>query len=413
MVSSLDVSLAGIPCGVVVQTRAGDLKFEYLDSYSREQTPISLSMKDFTIRYPKAKVLPFLQGLLPDNEYALNAIAASCGGNPRNPYSLLQHVGFEVAGALEFQDASQSHAGISDSDKALDQNEIEKLVQSKLFEYENGRLPIRDQGRISLAGAQPKLALHKSVGGEWYLPNRSRLSTHIIKPGPPSFRNLEIIEHQSLLAAGFLGLKVAESSAQMFGATGVFITKRFDRVYKAGTLVRKHQEDFCQALSMLPERKYDLSVKNIAQLFQEIPLSMDRKQVTQDFFSGLVFSVFSASTDAHGKNYSLVLEGENVSLSPLYDLASTLEYPNLAKKSAIKINGKENLDEILETDLLIEAKKLKIDSDFAEHSISKIRNEILLAFENARDVIVKSEIMPNAPQVTSRVLDSLRIYSSK
>jgi serine/threonine-protein kinase HipA len=50
-----------------------------------------------------------------------------------------------------------------------------------------------------------------------------------------------------------------------------------------------------------------------------------------------------AGTDAHAKNYSLLLSGDRVRLAPLYDISSALPYPEQMNphkvKLAMKIGG--------------------------------------------------------------------------
>jgi len=56
-----------------------------------------------------------------------------------------------------------------------------------------------------------------------------------------------------------------------------------------------------------------------------------------------------AGTDAHAKNYSLLLSGPQVRLAPLYDVASILPYDefDLRKvKLAMKIGGEYKLSQI-------------------------------------------------------------------
>ena len=45
------------------------------------------------------------------------------------------------------------------------------------------------------------------------------------------------------------------------------------------------------------------------------------------FFDAVTFNWLIGGTDAHAKNYSLLLAGPQVRLAPLYDVASALPYP--------------------------------------------------------------------------------------
>ena len=90
MTTELNVILGERSCGTVRKTPAGDFKFQYLDTYQDAWTPLSLSMRDYSLTYPKSKILPFLQGLLPDNPNALEVMARKYGVSSRNPFDLLK-----------------------------------------------------------------------------------------------------------------------------------------------------------------------------------------------------------------------------------------------------------------------------------------------------------------------------------
>lgn len=93
-----------------------------------------------------------------------------------------------------------------------------------------------------------------------------------------------------------------------------------------GRWVRLHQEDLCQSMAVLPQKKYQVdggpSVRQIARLFRSLPDAQDRVRNAERFYDALVFSLASQGTDAHAKNYSLLLEGDHARLAPLYDLGS-------------------------------------------------------------------------------------------
>ena len=154
-----------------------------------------------------------------------------------------------------------------------------------------------------------------------------------------------------------------------------------------------------------------MTISHISQLFQEIPVNDDRKTVSLEFFHGLVFNVLSASTDAHGKNYSLVLDGTSVQLAHLYDLSSSITFPQLALTSAMTINGKTQLKEIRDGDLLAEAKRLKIDQAVATETIQRFRSNLLDAFDQARIKLLLDIDSKTARKITSDLLDGLNSFA--
>jgi serine/threonine-protein kinase HipA len=85
------------------------------------------------------------------------------------------------------------------------------------------------------------------------------------------------------------------------------------------------------------------------------------------FVDALIFNWLIAGTDAHAKNYSLLLgSGGAVRLAPLYDLASVLPYQKIdlqKAKLAMKIGGEYRLRSIGLRQWQKFAKELHLDED--------------------------------------------------
>lgn len=408
------VELSGIECATVTETKDGNLWLAYRDDYPEDATPISLSMPVGPLRYPKSRVLPYLQGLLPDNENALKALARKYDVSANNPFRILRHIGHEVAGALEFTPKNSPPRQTSEVAGELDSMAIEKILINKINEYEDGTSSEGYEENLSLAGAHAKIALHKSPSGKWYEPHGQNISTHIIKPVPPRWKNLDVVEHQTMLAAKKLGLNVANSQIVSFGSTQAFVTERYDRVVDVtGTLKRIHQEDLCQALSVPPSKKYQRNdggpgVGDIAKLLNEVQSADDRRTMATEFFKGLTFNVLARCTDAHAKNYSILLSKQKVELAPLYDLSSGVIYSaRLDMKSAMSINSKYRFDEIGLRDFIVEAKRLKVDPDWAEGWLQELESNLLEAFNEAGAAIRESATSQLVQQTTVNLVDAI------
>jgi serine/threonine-protein kinase HipA len=121
--------------------------------------------------------------------------------------------------------------------------------------------------------------------------------------------------------------------------------ERYDRVKQDGTWLRIHQEDVCQALGVRPEMKYQNeggpSPQAIGKLIRDY--STESEGDLQVFFLALIFNWFIGGSDAHAKNYSLLLgSNQGVRLAPLYDISSALPYDGIARrklKLAMKIGS--------------------------------------------------------------------------
>ena len=106
---------------------------------------------------------------------------------------------------------------------------------------------------------------------------------------------------------------------------------RYDRLRTGGGLfMRLHQEDTCQSLGVSPLRKYENEggpgpADIVDLLLRE---SDDAATDVAAFLDALAFNWVIGGTDAHAKNYSLLISAGSVRLAPLYDLISILPYPH-------------------------------------------------------------------------------------
>ena len=135
----------------------------------------------------------------------------------------------------------------------------------------------------------------------------------------------------------------------------VLIIKRYDRLEENGKLIRIHQEDFCQALGIMPENKYEEeggpSFASCIRLIENN--SSDPIRDLEAFLEMGIFNFFIGNCDAHGKNFSfLMFEDGRIRLAPFYDLTSTAIYPELDRNTAMKYGNEKRLDRITYQDLV-------------------------------------------------------------
>jgi len=236
------------------------------------------------------------------------------------------------------------------------------------------------------------VALFRFPDGSWGVPRDSTPTTHVLKPAVAALPDHDVNEFVSMAAARALGLDVADHElVRTVSGTHVYVTRRFDRVERDGVWHRLHQEDFCQAMSVDPSRKYQdqggPSVRQIARVVAENVTDHDARSATQRaLFDSLVFTVASQNTDAHAKNYSLVLSGSDVRLAPLYDLGSHAPYPmrgGAPLQSAMSIGDEYALDAIGEGQFRDVARSLSIPADEAVDRYRRIVGGVAEAYETA------------------------------
>lgn len=355
---TLDIYIGEEQCGTLQEDRHGQLSFEYLHGYNG--VSLSLSMPVSLERYGDRTVRPYLMGLLPDEATTRNAIGAQHGVSGNNPFRLLEIIGLDCPGAVQAYPhnvALPAKEGAGKLSK-LKESDIEQILAS-LREDAASAWTDNDSpssgGRWSLAGCQAKIALRQQ-DGEWYSCNGNAASTHILKPGVVGYDKQALVEHISMQAARLAGLPVAKTQYRLFGSEPGVIIERYDRtIDDAGHVLRIHQEDFCQALSISPEIKYaEQGGPTTPQIIDMLKTTgVNAKENIYRFILYLFFNYLIGATDAHGKNHSIahVAPGE-VRLAPLYDVASIAPYETLVPRrrkplrAALSIGGENRFGEV-------------------------------------------------------------------
>ena len=352
MTKELVALLGGREVGRVRQDPRGRLSFAYDDRWrgAPDAYPLSLSVPLAASEHGAGPVEAFLWGLLPDNADILDRWGRRFQVSPRNAFALIGHVGEECAGAVQFVRPDRVKSLLGAARKAvqwLDTADVAQRLRALRADQSAWRQP-GDTGQFSLAGAQPKTALLLEKG-RWGVPSGRTPTTHILKPPMVELDGHVENEHFCLTLARELGLPAATSEVRRFDGEIAIVVERYDRLRTRGGIVRVHQEDVCQALGVMPTKKYESEggpgVRRIAELLRVH--SSRRDDDLAIFLDAIVFNWLIAGSDAHAKNYSLLLAaGGQVRLAPLYDLASVLPYPKIDTHKvtlAMKLGGEYRL----------------------------------------------------------------------
>jgi serine/threonine-protein kinase HipA len=338
--------------GRVTRQTGGKLAFDYDRDYVAETptaTPVSVSMPIQVAAHPDSRITPWLWGLLPDNDAVLNRWSRTFQVSAGSAFSLLATpLGEDCPGAVRLVPPDQVPRLVDQSDRA----DVEWLTEARvaqrlrdLKEDSTAWLGATNAGRFSLAGAQAKTALLRD-GTRWGDPHGTTATTHILKPAIEGFDNHDLNEHLCLSAMRAAGLLAVRSSVERFEDQTAIVVARYDRVVQGERQLRLHQEDLCQALGVHPVRKYQNEggpgPSDIAGLFRRIMPRSAAQDATRAFLDALLWNWVIAGTDAHAKNYSLLLLGNQVRLAPFYDVASALPYESIAEQKmrlAMKFGG--------------------------------------------------------------------------
>jgi serine/threonine-protein kinase HipA len=421
MTKELIALLDGRETGRVVRDNRGKLTFTYNGQWrnAADAYPLSLSMPITLAEHPNAKIDPFLWGLLPDNEIILASWARKFHASARNAFSLIAYVGEDCAGAVQFVQPARLNAILGAAAPPvewLDEKEIGKRLRALREDQSAWRAP-RDTGQFSLAGAQPKTAL-LFENKKWGVPSGRIPTTHILKPPSGEFEGHAENEHFCLELARALGLPVVDSRIMHFKDEIAIVIERYDRARVAGTLHRVHQEDVCQAFAIPPTHKYQNEggpgIRDIVGLLGENS-SLPREDVAT-FLDSVVYNWLIAGTDAHAKNYALLIGGGGrIRLAPLYDVASVLPYPdiNIEKaKVSMKIGGEYRLRNIQGRHWRKLAAELKLDPDKTLRRVSELAGQLADHVSTVKQQMVseglKHPIIPRLAEAVTKRAAAIR-----
>jgi serine/threonine-protein kinase HipA len=361
-------------------------RLEYTDTaltrYPLGTPLLSLSLPVRKERFPQGTVRPFLDGLLPEGD-PRKAIARDVSVSPDDTYGLIRALGRDFAGAIVIQPADQPPpiAPTTTTAEALDSEEIEALVR----DLRDAPLGVGGRVRISLAGVQQKLVLTRMPDGRWGRPVDGTPSTHILKPEIASFPFAVENEAFCMRVARHLGLHVAPVETTVIAGRKLIVVERYDRLVSPdGTVVRIHQEDFCQALGIPPETKYEEdggpSLLRIARILSAVaaPDSLER------LLAAVTINTIVGNGDAHGKNFSLLHEASGALLmTPLYDVLSTLYYGD--DRLALYIDNVHRTNRVTALRIANEAVRWGISRNRAVEIVNDLLTRSPGAIEAARD----------------------------
>ncbi|HRZ13044.1 MAG TPA: type II toxin-antitoxin system HipA family toxin [Kiritimatiellia bacterium] len=336
--SALSVYLHGRLVGRLEQDSSGLLQFTYDQTWLAmpDATPLSRALPLQAESFSGKKARPFFAGILPE-EGPRKQIAKILGISDTNDYAMLERIGGECAGAVSLlPEGTAPPAPAEFRHRELTKSELQQIIA------ELPRRPLMagtDGVRLSLAGAQDKLPI-LFAGGTISLPLGDTPSTHILKPEPDRFPGLAANELFCMNLARAIGMNVPDTEYHPIGEKPCILVRRYDRhTDQKGRTLRMHQEDFCQALGLPPEQKYQAEggplLSDCIALLRE--WSSAPVLDIPAFVTSLIFNVLIGNADAHGKNYSFLYTGSERRLAPCYDIVSTLAWPELSKNLAMSI----------------------------------------------------------------------------
>ena len=191
---------------------------------------------------------------------------------------------------------------------------------------------VKNVGRISLSGVQPKASLVVNQNNQLVKPAAGEHGTYILKPAPTSYALFErkycpANEHLTMqLALQVYHLETAANGLCFFrDGEEAYICRRFD----VGPNGQKYQQEDFASLAGLTNANGGSDFK-YSNLSYEECADIIRKYVKAapveilKFFRIVAFNYLTLNDDAHLKNFSLINRGDGeYHLAPAYDLINT------------------------------------------------------------------------------------------
>lgn len=406
MVDRLAVWLYGAKVAIIERDRRR-LRLEYLPE-AMETIPFGTPLLSLTLpltneRFGSGVVRPFLDGLLPEGD-SRRALAEKLGLRADESFGLISALGRDCAGAVVIQpdDEPAPPSPTVLSAEPLTDEALGDLVAN----LRAAPLGVDQRVRISLAGVQEKLLLTRMPDGRWGRPVDGTPSTHILKPEIAAFPHTVENEAFCMRVAKHLGLPVAAVETTVVGSRKLIVVERYDRlILPDGNVTRLHQEDFCQATGVQPDRKYEEdggpSLRRIAGILQSAASS----DAVETLLRMVTLNVLIGNGDAHAKNFSLLHEPSGaLHLAPAYDLMSTLFYGD--DRLAMYIDDVRRTDRVTTDRLMKEATAWGLSRTQAPDIVGQLLDAIPEAVERADEET--PGVLPEIKQIIASQVDRLR-----
>ncbi len=321
MTDLLRVQLNDRAIGTLTQLRNGGVFFAFDEDYLNSADRPVLSQSFFRPSgelIPESKIISgrlpaFFSNLLPEG-HMREYLAQRGGIKSSQEFRLIELLGQDLPGAVII-------------------TPMDKTPQDRSHTHEpdvaSGEMPYR----FSLAGVQLKFSAIAERKGGLTIPANGIGGDWIIKLPAQNYSQVPENEYAMMNLAARIGIPLPEVRLVALKAIGglpemgvmmgkqALAVRRFDRPTKTE---RIHFEDFAQVYDVFPDKKYEgVGFANIAGMVW----TLTGEEGLVDFIRRLTFTILIGNGDMHLKNWSfLYQDGKTPSLSPAYDMLSTIPY---------------------------------------------------------------------------------------
>jgi serine/threonine-protein kinase HipA len=357
---TLDVRLDGFaaPIGKLTRTGSGNVTFTYTSEHLGlpNTLPLSLSLPLQEPAYGDVLARSFFSNLLQERDQPLKEVMERHSIEPTDLAGLLFHLGADCAGAVsilpEGSAPTKVPGNLATDYDVLSHQDLEAIVRAL---HDRTALPNELRDPSPLTGMQSKISILMLDAETFALPKpgTGAPTTHVMKV--PDRNHHADVERETLAMQMSVqcGMITVPSARFEFAGIPALVTQRFDRAYDAeGQVIRLHQEDFAQALSLPPSLKYQrrgfegrrFDASAIGRLLNETANPSDAR-----FFilKLTLYDLLIGNVDGHAKNHALLYLGRaRPDLAPRYDVLPTRLDESLTEELAYDIGTATRLQEI-------------------------------------------------------------------
>ena len=232
--------------------------------------------------------------------------------------------GSDRIGALDFQISNLEY-----QPRNSGQTELQDLLQAADWVDQRKPLPadldIALLHGTSVGGARPKALV--SDNGKSYIAKFSS-----------STDNYDMVkaEYVAMQLAAKAGLQVADTRLVSVAGRDVLLVERFDRSYQVGTSQRHMLLSGLSLLGLNEMEARYASYRDLADLIRKSFAEPTRD--LHQLYARLVFNMLIGNTDDHARNHSAFWDGQDLSLTPAYDLCPQMRSGREAAQ-AMQVGG--------------------------------------------------------------------------
>jgi len=232
--------------------------------------------------------------------------------------------GSDRIGALDFQQSASEYIPRLSANVPLE----ELLESAERVEKGIPLTPELDQALFHgspLGGARPKAAIE--ANDKKYIAKFSTSS---------DIYNVVKAEYIAMRLAQEVGLNVAPVKITSAAGKDIILIERFDRIKVDAGWQRKSMISALTLFGLDDMMARYASYETLAEIIRH--KFINPKDTLEELFSRLVFNILCGNTDDHARNHAAFWDGENMSLTPAYDICPQSRTGNEASQ-AMDISG--------------------------------------------------------------------------